>query len=105
MIFGGEMYAPAVLLVVSQPSDFTHERLRVGWGKTLVAQEYSDRFRAYRKNIHAILGSKAAVSRFNQLQDVEVRRFLLRTLEEPDKVLHHVRTYVTCPCSSRNCII
>ncbi|KAL5501302.1 hypothetical protein ACEPAH_8562 [Sanghuangporus vaninii] len=71
MIFGGEM---------------------VGWGKTLVAQQYSDRFRAYRKNIHAILGSKAAVSQFNQLQNVEVRRFLLRTLEDPDKLLQHIRT-------------
>jgi hypothetical protein len=38
-----------------------------------------------------ILGSKVAVSRFNLLQEAEVGRFLLRTLETPDDLLEHFR--------------
>ncbi|KAH8113547.1 cytochrome P450 [Phellopilus nigrolimitatus] len=71
MVFGGEM---------------------CGWEHALSSQHYTDRFRAYRKNIHAVIGSKSAVSRFYPLQDTEVRRFLLRVLEEPEKLEHHIRT-------------
>lgn len=65
---------------------------RVGWVHTLAGQIYSPRFRSYRKNIYAILGSKSAVARFNSLQDIEVRRFLLRVLEKPEDLLQHIRT-------------
>ena len=71
LVFGGEM---------------------VGWDDALSSQMYSDRFRAYRKNIHAILGSKMAVSKFYPLQEVEVRRFALRVLEQPENLIQHVRT-------------
>ncbi|KAL5501294.1 hypothetical protein ACEPAH_8554 [Sanghuangporus vaninii] len=71
MIFGGEM---------------------VGWDNFLSSQAYSDRFRAYRKSVHGLLGSKWAVARFYPLQNVEVRRFLLRVLNKPEDLLHHIRT-------------
>ncbi|EJC98992.1 cytochrome P450 monooxygenase [Fomitiporia mediterranea MF3/22] len=64
----------------------------VGWENALSSLTYSDRFRAYRKNVRMHLGTKQAVSRLNLLQDIEVRRFLLRVLEEPDKLFHHIRT-------------
>ena len=63
-----------------------------GWEDALSSQMYSDRFRAYRKNIHAILGSKMAVSKFYPMQETEVRRFALRVLETPDNLIQHVRT-------------
>ncbi|KAE9372779.1 putative cytochrome P450 oxidoreductase OrdA-like protein [Stipitochalara longipes BDJ] len=63
----------------------------VGWENSLAFNKYSDRFRAHRKHMAQVLGSKVAVSRFNLLQEVEVGRFLLRTLETPDKLLGHIR--------------
>ena len=67
---------------------------RVGWDTFLSSTPYTDRFRAYRKNVHGLLGSKWAVARFYPLQDVEVRRFLFRVLNKPDDLLQHIRTCV-----------
>ena len=67
---------------------------RVGWENSLAFNPYANRFRAHRKHTTQILGSKAAISRFNLLQEVEVGRFLLRTLENPDDLLGHFRTSV-----------
>ncbi|KAL4972955.1 cytochrome P450 [Aspergillus desertorum] len=64
----------------------------VGWEHILAMQPYSDMFRAYRKAIHRALGTKSAISQFNELQDVEVRRFLLRVLEKPGDLVQHIRT-------------
>jgi hypothetical protein len=55
-------------------------------------QPYSNRLRAYRKNVGRLLGSQAGVSRFYPLQEVEVGRFLLRVMEKPDDLLQHIRT-------------
>lgn len=97
MIFGGEMYVSLHLpfVFIELLTTCTH---RCGWENALSSQHYTDRFRAYRKNIHAVMGSKSAVSRFYPLQDVEVRRFLLRVLEEPENLLHHIRTWVCYFC-------
>jgi hypothetical protein len=64
----------------------------VGWGDVLVGQIPSNRFRAYRKAIHGVIGTKGAVAKFNSVQDIEVRRFLLRTLEKPKDLFQHIRT-------------
>lgn len=71
MVFGGEM---------------------CGWEHALSSQYYGERFKAYRKNIHAVLGSRAAVSKFYDLQETEIRRFALRVLESPEKLIQHIRT-------------
>jgi hypothetical protein len=68
--------------------------VRCGWEHALSGQQNSNRFRAYRKNIGRILGSQTAAAKFNTLQDVEIRRFLLRLLEKPDKLVQHIRTLV-----------
>ena len=72
---------------------FADKVLRVGWGSTLVAQQYTERFRAYRKALHAEIGTKSEVSRFDALQGIEVGRFLFHVLNEPASVLHHIRRY------------
>ncbi|RHZ47488.1 cytochrome P450 [Aspergillus thermomutatus] len=64
----------------------------VGWENGLATQTYSDRFRAYRKAMHRTIGSKVSVMQFNPLQEVEVRRFLLRVLNNPDGLIQHIRT-------------
>lgn len=34
----------------------------------------------------------AAIGHYIQLEEVETRRFLLRLLEEPDRLIDHIRT-------------
>ena len=97
-IFGGEMYGHAVPMVNFRLTQFNFRR--VGWENSLAFNPYSNRFRAHRKHTTQSLGSKVAVSRFNLLQEVEVGRFLLRTLETPDDLLKHSRTSVS-PCGIR----
>lgn len=63
-----------------------------GWGDLLATQSYNERFRSYRRPIHALVGTKAGVLRYNDLQEVEVHRFLLRVLNNPSKLLDHIRT-------------
>ncbi|KAI0002705.1 cytochrome P450 oxidoreductase OrdA-like protein [Xylariaceae sp. FL0662B] len=64
----------------------------VGWENSTVLLQYNDRWRASRKAMHSIIGSKAALSRMYPLQDAEVHRFLLRVLEEPERFEEHLRT-------------
>ncbi|KAL4773894.1 cytochrome P450 [Aspergillus nidulans var. acristatus] len=64
----------------------------VGWEHILAMQPYSDMFRAYRKAMHRVLGTKNVIAQFNELQDVETRRFLLRVLEKPGDLVQHIRT-------------
>ncbi|KAL2844159.1 cytochrome P450 [Aspergillus pseudoustus] len=63
----------------------------VGWKDILAMQTYSDTFRAYRKAMHRVLGTKTAISQFNDLQDIEARRFLLRVLDKPGDLIQHIR--------------
>ncbi|EJC98991.1 cytochrome P450 [Fomitiporia mediterranea MF3/22] len=65
----------------------------IGWENALSSLTYSsDRLRAYRKNIRSFLGTKQSLTRFGDLQDMEARRFLLRVLDEPAKLIQHIRT-------------
>jgi hypothetical protein len=63
----------------------------VGWQYVFAMLPYSDRLRTYRKNVHGTIGSKWVISQFDDLQDVEVRRFLLRVLEKPVDLIQHIR--------------
>ncbi|KAI6785041.1 uncharacterized protein J7T54_008135 [Emericellopsis cladophorae] len=63
-----------------------------GYEDLLSSQGYNDTFRRYRKLLHRELGTKASVLKFSDSQEVEVRRHLLRALEEPDKWLDHYKT-------------
>ncbi|KAI9934766.1 hypothetical protein ASPWEDRAFT_654684 [Aspergillus wentii DTO 134E9] len=62
-----------------------------GWNLILGTLPYSDRFRSYRKILHQQIGSNLSVSRFNHVQETEARRFLLRVLNSPEDVIHHIR--------------
>ncbi|PWY89157.1 cytochrome P450 [Aspergillus heteromorphus CBS 117.55] len=64
----------------------------VGWSDILAMQPYNARFRTYRKAMHRVLGSKVSTAQFYPLQDIEVRRFLLRVLESPADLIQHIRT-------------
>jgi len=53
---------------------------------------YNNRFRNQRKQAHQVLGTTKLVSQFNALQDIEIRRFLLRVLKKPQDLVYHIRT-------------
>ncbi|KAI2619924.1 putative cytochrome P450 oxidoreductase OrdA-like protein [Hypoxylon sp. NC1633] len=63
----------------------------VGWVNTLGLCPYNSRFRAYRKSMSRVIGTKTAASQFNKLQEAEVGHFLLHVLDSPESLLHHIR--------------
>lgn len=63
-----------------------------GWGNLLVSQSKAEDIRNYRRPIARVIGNKAALSKFEELQEVETHRLLLRTLKEPEKLVQHIKT-------------
>ncbi|KAG2139993.1 cytochrome P450 [Suillus cothurnatus] len=63
----------------------------VGWKHTLALLPDGDRFRRYRRNLHSVIGSRAAVGIYNQIEEVETRRFLKRVLTKPGQLQAHIR--------------
>ena len=66
----------------------------VGAKHLMNGQTYSDRFKAYRKRAHQILGTKASFAKFYPLLDLEVSRFLFRALQTPEDLIQHIKTSV-----------
>ncbi|KAG1894332.1 cytochrome P450 [Suillus fuscotomentosus] len=44
-----------------------------------------------RKNLHRVIGSRAAVNVYNEIEEVETRRFLKCVLVKPDRLQEHIR--------------
>ncbi|KAG1823196.1 cytochrome P450 [Suillus variegatus] len=63
----------------------------VDWNGSLALLPYGDRFRQQRKSLHRIIGSRAAVGVYNEIEEVETRRFLKRMLAKPDRLEEHIR--------------
>ncbi|KAG2033233.1 cytochrome P450 [Suillus americanus] len=63
----------------------------VGWKESLPFLPYGDRFRQYRRNFHRVIGSRAAVDVYSEIEEVETHRFLKRVLAKPDQLQEHVR--------------
>ncbi|KAJ9647671.1 hypothetical protein H2204_000301 [Knufia peltigerae] len=63
----------------------------VGWENTLGLCPYNYRFRAFRKKMAKIIGTKSSASQFNKLQEAEAGHFLLHVLEKPENLLEHIR--------------
>ena len=53
---------------------------------------YNKVFRHQRKLAAGVIGNRTAITKFHSAMDVEVRRFLLRTLEKPEEVIGHLET-------------
>jgi hypothetical protein len=66
----------------------------VGWKDSLPFLPYGDRFVRYRRNFHQVIGSRAAVNVYNEIEEVETHRFLKRVLAKPNQLQEHVRQYV-----------
>ncbi|EXJ67794.1 uncharacterized protein A1O5_09140 [Cladophialophora psammophila CBS 110553] len=63
-----------------------------GWEQALGLMPYSNKSRSYRKALHTVLGTSAAIDPFRPLIELETRRFLLKVLEHPQEVLQLIRT-------------
>lgn len=63
----------------------------VGWKNTLVLLPYGDRLREYRKHFARVIGSRAAMSTYHPIEEIETHRFLQRVLAKPAELAQHVR--------------
>lgn len=52
---------------------------------------YGDRFRTLRRYLHQYMGSSSAMVQHHPLQEQETKKFLLRLLEESDKLQDQIR--------------
>lgn len=64
----------------------------VGMSKFLAFLNYNSEFRHHRKLVHQQLGTRAVSAKFQGIQDVESRRFLLRILRDPKNLMKHIKT-------------
>lgn len=62
-----------------------------GWIYNTGSIGYGSFLKASRQKMHKVVGSKAALSQFSELQEIEARRFLLRVLQEPENWVEHLR--------------
>ncbi|KIK45782.1 hypothetical protein CY34DRAFT_77296 [Suillus luteus UH-Slu-Lm8-n1] len=63
----------------------------VGWKDSLPFLPYGDLFRQQRKNLHRVIGSRAAMGVYNEIEEAETHQFLKRVLAKPDRLQGHVR--------------
>lgn len=62
-----------------------------GYAEVVLCQGYTANFRRSRKFLHRELGTKVSAAQFQDVQESEVARQLVRTLNEPDELLDHFR--------------
>jgi hypothetical protein len=63
----------------------------LGYSETLVLIPYGDRFRVYRKNIAKYIGGATQMKELHPLIETSTRKFLQRTLANPDDLMVHLR--------------
>ncbi|KAK8143147.1 hypothetical protein G3M48_007628 [Beauveria asiatica] len=63
-----------------------------GYEATVPCQGYTPTFRRYRKYMHRELGTKASAMQFQDVQEVEVGRQLVRVLKHPERWKSHLKT-------------
>ena len=61
-----------------------------GWSNMLAVMPNTPRWRAYRKSIHSLFGSKT-FDRLKPIQELEVGRFLIRMLNKPKDLMYNIR--------------
>ncbi|KAF8143310.1 cytochrome P450 [Mycena galopus ATCC 62051] len=54
-----------------------------GWDRVLASARYGQRFREYRKLIGKVIGTRAAMAKYNSLEDYQANMFLKRVLNDP----------------------
>ncbi|PYH49722.1 cytochrome P450 [Aspergillus saccharolyticus JOP 1030-1] len=62
-----------------------------GYSDVTSAMAYTDTLKVHRKLLHKQVGSVNSVARFNRVQEAEVGRFMLRSLDAPQDLIAHIR--------------
>lgn len=59
----------------------------------MILSQYGDRFHLMRKYVKAYLGTKSAIEPYKDMQEVEVKYFLARILDDPSStsVIDNIR--------------
>jgi hypothetical protein len=65
-----------------------------GFDTFLISHQFNDTYRKHRKMVHQEIGTSAQAARFNPVQQKEALHFLLRTLDEPENMIKHLKTYL-----------
>lgn len=63
-----------------------------GYQSIVLCQGYNSTFKRYRKLLHRELGTKTSAAQFLDVQDMEVKRQLVRALNDSDGWLDHFKT-------------
>ncbi|KAJ5109988.1 hypothetical protein N7532_002633 [Penicillium argentinense] len=63
-----------------------------GWGKAPSSQDNTSLLRSYRRAMARIIGTRASMSKFDDLLETEARRFIWRVLHTPERFVDHIRT-------------
>jgi hypothetical protein len=66
----------------------------VGWRDILVLLKYTDKFKACRRMLHAVIGTRASVDKFRDTLEEESALMVRRLLNEPRNFVGPVRKYV-----------
>lgn len=63
-----------------------------GWNNLIIMmQPDQERFRNTRKHIHQAVGTSIAMKNFHAVEEEETRKFVKRTLSDPEGLFEHVR--------------
>ncbi|PAV18972.1 cytochrome P450 [Pyrrhoderma noxium] len=76
----------------SDRPDLTFAGVMIGLENTLPFIHYGEDHRMMRKCLHQVIGTKQAVQRYYDREDVEVRRYLYKTLQDPSRFRDHLRS-------------
>ncbi|KAG2077741.1 cytochrome P450 [Suillus decipiens] len=63
----------------------------IGWKNVMPLLPYGDHLRSQRKHFHNVIGTRAAVRIYSQVEEVETRRFLKCVFAKPDELQAHIR--------------
>jgi len=63
-----------------------------GYGSIVLCQKPTAAFKQSRKFLHRELGTKVSAAQFQDVQETEVARQLVRTLNQPENLLGHFQT-------------
>ena len=69
----------------------------VGWKDVLVLLKYNDKFKACRRMLQGVIGTRASVEKFRDTLEEESALMLRRILDEPEDFVGPVRKYVLLP--------
>ena len=74
----------------------------VGWGDVLVLLKYTDKFKACRRMLHGVIGTRVSVEKFRDTLEEESALMVRRLLNEPRNFVGPVRKYVFALCLGIN---